>query len=70
MVEYPDFDMKHIVVRKYRADIVELYNSTIGTLKGWGWITAELQRLHNIKVSRQTIRAYIQKYQEWQLWQT
>ena len=70
VVEYPDFNMKHNVIRKYKADIVELYYSTIGTTKGWGWITSELRKRHNIKVSRQTVRAYLLKYKEWKLWQT
>ncbi len=70
VVEYPDFEMKHQAIRKYRIQIVELYYQTIGTSKGWGWISTELKRLHNIKVSRQTIRAYILKYEEWKLWQT
>jgi len=71
IVEYPDFDMKHNAVRRYRANIVDLYNQTIGTEKGWGWIASELKNMHNIKVSRQTIRTYILKYENWRLlWQT
>jgi len=68
-IEYPDFSMKHIAIRKYRADIVALYSNNIGNEKGWGWIALELKRLHNVKVSRQTIRTYILKYQEWKQWQ-
>ncbi|MCK9492532.1 MAG: hypothetical protein M0Q24_10625 [Sulfurimonas sp.] len=68
-LEYPDFDMKHSAIRKYRVDIIDLYNKAIGTSQGWGWIALELKRLYNIKVSRQTIRTYILKYEEWKLWQ-
>ncbi|MFT7005128.1 MAG: 5S rRNA maturation endonuclease (ribonuclease M5) [Sulfurimonas sp.] len=67
VIEYPDFDMKHETIRKYRADIVSLYNQTIGTEKGWGYIASELKNKHNIKVSRQTVRAYILKYENWRL---
>ena len=70
VIMYPDFDMKHIAIKKYRANIVELYYSSNGTSKGWGWISSELKRVHNIKVSRQTIRAYIIKYEGWKLCQT
>jgi len=69
--ELPHFEMKHIAVRRYRKEIVELYYETVGTVNGWGWIAFELKRIHNIKVSRQTIKTYITHYLEWKiLWQT
>lgn len=69
VIKYPDFNMKHSAIKKHRADIVVLYEKTIGTEKGWGWVSSELKSLYNIVVSRQTIRTYILKYQEWKLWQ-
>ncbi len=66
----PDFQMKHIAIRRYRQEIIGLYYQTVGTSNGWGWIAKELQLQHNVKISRQTIKTYITKYQEWKLWQT
>jgi len=65
-ITYPDFGMKHNAIRKHRAEIIELYYSNVMVPnRGWGWIASEIKRMHNVKVSRQTVRLYILKYQEW-----
>lgn len=69
VIEYPDFDMKHIGIKRYRSDIVALYYESVGTEKGWGWIAKRLQEIHKIDITRQTVRTYIQRYEEWKLWQ-
>lgn len=68
---FPDFGMKHIAIKRYRQEIIELYYQTIGKSNGWGWIAKELQIQHNVKISRQTIKTYVTRYLEWKLvWQT
>jgi len=63
-VIYPDFGMRSDAVKKYRKDIIDLYYDHYSDLSyGFGSIAQEIYDRYRCKVSRQTIKTYIDKFE-------
>lgn len=65
-INYPDFNMRSDAIKKYRRDIVDLYDDNVSDPSfGYGSIAKHLEEKYGVKVSRQTIKTYVEKFEEW-----